>query len=105
MKQRLSEKDKQALKAAEDHVIDQFTSITASDVKKWDLDEEDFAKLKFNEDGYLVAGIAELRIVDYGPPPNEVWQIEVTADIGIDVDPEEWDVYQANDGSWIVEHL
>jgi len=104
--QKLSEKDKQALKAAEDFLIDQYTMLTRSDIEKnWDLDEEDFAKLEFNGDGLLAAGIAESHIVDYDPPPNEVWRIEVTADIGIEVDPEEWDVYQADNGEWIVEHL
>jgi hypothetical protein len=107
-KRKLSEKDKQALKAAEDYVINQYTMLTRSTIKQWDLDPEDAAKLQYNDnpgkqDGYLIAGVASSRIVDYDAE-QEIWTIEVVPDIGIDVDPEVWDVYQIN-GEWIVEHL
>jgi len=105
----MREKDLQALKVAEDHVINVYTSCTRNTTKEWAFDERDLAKLRYNDgpgrrDGYLIAGVRSSRIVDYqAEPDGEEWSIEVIADVGFSLDPEEYRVYQALNGDWIVE--
>lgn len=106
--QSMSEKDRQALKATEDHVINMYTSFTRNVTQHWGFDEEELAKLQYNDnpgkqDGYLIAGVKSVRIVEYQAEPEEEWTIEVVPDVGIELDPEEYRVYQALNGEWIVE--
>jgi hypothetical protein len=104
-----SDKDAPALKAAEDHVINVYTSCTRTTTKGWGFDDEDLVKLRYNDspgrkDGYLIAGIHSSRIVDYqADQDSEEWSIEVIPDVGFLLDPEEYRVYQARNGDWIVE--
>jgi hypothetical protein len=103
-----SEKDLQALKAAEDHVIDIYTSYTRNTTARWGFDDAERAKLRYNDspgrkDGYLTAGVQSSRIVEYQAEPDEQWDIEVIPDVGIALDPEVYTVYQALNGEWIVE--
>lgn len=104
------EKDQQALKAAEDHVINIYTMCSRNTTKEWAFDESDLAKLRYNDspgkkDGYLIAGVHSSRIIEYQVDTDgeEEWFIEVVPDVGFLPDPEEYRVYQAYNGDWIVE--
>ena len=100
--------DLEALKAAEDHVIDEYTMLTRNSIRDWD--REDIAKLRFNDSpgrkvGYLIAGIKSSRVVEHVTEPDgEEWTVEIVPDIGIEVDPETYRVYQGTNGEWIVEN-
>jgi hypothetical protein len=102
-------KDKHARKAAEDHVIDVYTMCTRNTTKEWAFDDDDMAKLRYNDspgkrDGYLIAGIASSRILEYeANEDGEEWTVEVVPDVGFVLDPEVYRVYQADNGDWIVE--
>jgi hypothetical protein len=104
----VSEKDLQALKAAEAYVLNIYTSCTRNTTKDWGFSDRDLAKLRYSdspgrEDGYLIAGIQSSRILEYQPEPDEEWSIEIVPDVGFVLDPEEYRVYQALNGDWIVE--
>lgn len=108
--ERASEKDLQALKAAEEHVVDIYTSCTRNTTKDWGFEDDELAKLRYNDsapgrqDGYLIAGVQSSRIVAYrAEPAGEEWQIEVVPNVGIVLEPEVYTVYQALTGEWIAE--
>lgn len=82
---KLGDKNTQAIKAAEDHVIENYTSLTRAKTKDWVFDEEDLAKLRYNDS------------------PGPIWTVEVIPDVGFKLDPEEYQVYQVLNGDWIVE--
>jgi len=102
-------KDKHAIEAACNHVIDVYTSCTRNDTKEWAFDESDLAKLRYNDspgkrDGYLIAGVQSSRILEYvADDDGEEWEIEVVPDVGFELEPEVYRVYQALNGDWIVE--
>lgn len=102
--------DELALKAAEDHLINTYTTFTRNTVQGWSLDREDMAKLRFNDnpgrkDGYLIAGTKTSRVLSHTTDSDgEEWTIEVVPDVGIDLDPETYRVYQGTNGEWIVEN-
>lgn len=102
-------KDKHALEAAENHVINSYTSCTRNTTKEWAFDDEDLAKLRYNDspgkkDGYLIAGVASSRVLEYrADDDGEEWDIEVVPDVGFTLEAEVYRVYQANNGDWIVE--
>jgi len=102
-------KDKDARFAAEEHVINLYTSFTRNTTKEWAFDDEDLAKLRYNDspgkqDGYLIAGVASSRIVEYeASDDGEEWTVEVVPDVGFPLEAEVYRVYQANNGDWIVE--
>lgn len=101
-------KNQAAIRAAEDHVLNMYTSYTRNTTKDWAFDDADLAKLRYNDspgkrDGYLIAGVLDSRIIAYQPEPDEQWSIEVIPDIGFVLEPEVYRVYQAVNGDWIVE--
>jgi len=101
----MSNQDEDAIKAAEDYVIDRYTSLSRYTIaQNWQLEPEQMTRLEFNEDGSsLACGIQSSKIVEHTSGPSEEWIIEVMPDIGIKVEPERLRVYQALDGSWIAE--
>ena len=99
----VEEKDQQALKTAEDYVLDTYTSLTRDDTRHWLLDDEEMQKLLYNEDGFLMASIKRSRIIKHYTEPENVWSIEVTPDVGVVLEPEVYLVYQGDDDDWIVE--
>lgn len=99
-------KEQQAIEAAENHVLRQYTDFSRHTIMtNWCYPEEDLVKLQFTEQGYLIAGIKSSEVVGHIKGDDEFWEIDVIADIGIDdVEPERLSVYQSSDGKdWIVE--
>ena len=107
----MAELEQAALKSAEDHVIETYTLMTRHDTQHWGFDDEELKKLQYSDspgrqNGFLIAGIQSSRIVDYEKDDyGEEWTIEVTPDVGVDLEPELYRVYQGQNGDWIVESV
>ncbi len=100
-------KEQRALRAAEKHVINAYTSLTRATTNQWGWDFEDLAKLRYKEmlgqkGGFLIVSIKRSRIVEHIIVPEEQWVIEVVPDVGIELEAEEYIVYQEQSGAWIV---
>jgi hypothetical protein len=100
-------KSQYALAAAEKYVIKAYTSLTRATTNQWGWDFKDLAKLRYRErpeqrDDFLIVSIKRSRIVEHVTVPEEQWIIEVIPDVGIELEAEEYIVYQGQRGNWIV---
>lgn len=111
--------EQQALEAAENYVLSINTDLTQhallrgwfgqdnrtdAFLEELAREDENFSKMEFSEDGHLVCGIHESRVIEHEPAPDEVWHVGITLYSGsLVMDEEFWQVYKADDGNWIVE--
>ncbi len=99
-------KEQEAIKAAQDEMIAEYTTMHRSAIKNWFFEDEQIAKMEFNESGYLAAGVKDSRVLEHTGEGTieEEWIVEIVPDVGVDVESEEYRVYQNITGdTWIVE--
>jgi hypothetical protein len=97
----MSEQEKVMLKAVEEYAWDRHSTITRKDVESWNLDEEEWKRLEFDGNGYLLVGIEDVKVVGHS---NDTWYVQATLDTGLGEEtPDVYSAYQGEDGEWIVE--
>ena len=100
----LETNEQAVLKAVEDFAWDRHSTLTASDIEEWNLDEEDHAKLQWDGQGYLLIIVEDVKIetieIEYG---LKVWYVAATINTGLDGgDSDVYSCYQGEDGKYVV---
>lgn len=92
------------LKAVEDFAWDRHSTLTASDIEQWNLDEEEYAQLEWDQQGYLLVTVEQVKVetieIEYGV---KVWYVQAAINTGLDGgDPDVYSCYQGENGEYAI---
>lgn len=101
----MDDEERAVLQAVEDYAWDRHSTLTSSDVEQWNLDEEEYARLEWDEQGYLIVSVEDVHVEETQMEDGvKVWYVSATINAGLDSgDPDVYSCYMGEDGKYAIE--